>query len=181
MNASIEAAHAGEFGKGFEVVADEIRKLAETSSEHAKEISNYIKDMYDKIKNGVRMSEEAGTAFEKINSDIELTSNLIKEINFAMNEQKAGTDEILTSVNAVVNATMEVKNIISSLKQQSQTVRDSMKDLSEVSTQINAATDEQNNVNKEIVSLINNVKDVSGSNLETVKDLLGIVDSYNLE
>jgi methyl-accepting chemotaxis protein len=181
MNASIEAAHAREYGKGFEVVADEIRKLAETSGTHAKEITNYIKDMYEKIVNGVRMSEEAGTAFQKISTDIELTTNLVKEINFAMSEQKSGTDEILISVNAVVNATMEVKNIVTDLKVKSQAVRDSMKELTDVSAQINDATDEQNNVNKEIVSLINNVKDVSGSNIDTVKNLLAIVEGYNLD
>lgn len=54
MNASIEAAHAGQFGAGFAVVADEVRSLANTSSKNAKTIKDYMNEMSSKIENGVQ-------------------------------------------------------------------------------------------------------------------------------
>jgi methyl-accepting chemotaxis protein len=181
INTAIEAAHAGIHGKGFAIIADEIRKLAENSEMQTKEIIRYIKDMYKKVQNGVRMSEQAGIAFTNINRDIEKTSNLIEEINFAMNEQKSGTNEILSSVDSVVNASIEVKNIAADLKIQSQTISDYMKDLFAVSNHINSATSEQNKGNKEILSLIANVKEISAQNKIVVHKLRGIITDFNLD
>ncbi|MBN2533393.1 MAG: hypothetical protein JXB88_10895 [Spirochaetales bacterium] len=181
INTAIEAAHAGIHGRGFAIIADEIRKLAENSEMQTKEIIRYIKDMYEKVQNGVKMSEQAGLAFININRDIEKTSNLIEEINMAMNEQKNGTNEILSSVDSVVNASIEVKNIAADLKMQSQAISDYMKDLFTVSTQINSATMEQDKGNKEILSLISNVKKISAQNIIVVNKLKGIITDFNLD
>ncbi len=181
MNAAIEAAHAGTYGKGFAVIAEEIRKLSENSSSQSKEIIRHIMDMVERVKKGVELSEQAGEAFEKIDRDIETTTTLINQISYAMNEQSAGTSEILASVGSVVSTSTEVKNIALGLKTQSQTIRDRMQELYEVSSQIENATKEQDKGNKDIITLISKVKEVSTQNITVVKSLRSIVADFLLE
>jgi len=86
LNAAIEAARAGEHGKGFAVVADEVRKLAERTATATKEISELIKGIQgetsqaikaievgtQKVEHGSKLSDEAGKAIEKIVEGIEM-------------------------------------------------------------------------------------------------------------
>lgn len=71
MNAAIEAAHAGNAGKGFSVVADEIRKLAESSSEQAKRVSETIRKIVDEIVAASGFTLATDTAFREI--DLRIT------------------------------------------------------------------------------------------------------------
>ena len=181
VNTAIEAAHAGQHGRGFAIIAGEIRKLSENSVLQTKEITHYIMDMYERVKNGSQMSEQAGLAFQDISRDIEKTTSLIDQINFAMNEQKMGTNEILSSVDSVVNASLEVKNIATDLKRQSQVISGYMKELFNISYHIDSATKEQDKGNKEILSLVNNVKEISTQNINVVKKLKSIVTGFNID
>jgi methyl-accepting chemotaxis protein len=180
MNAAIEAAHAGEAGKGFAVVADEIRKLAEDSQEQIGEITMFVKNMYEKIKNGVIMTEEANNAFVKIDNDVMETSNLIKEISSATQEQKISTSQILASVESVVRATEDVSAIASQLKEQSMDIKQKMEELFNISNEIAHATREQSTGNQYIVSLVNSVKEVSAKNIMVVNKLQSMIKGFNL-
>ena len=91
LNAAIEAARAGEHGKGFAVVADEVRKLAERSQEAAQEIGEVAKT-------SVALAERAGDLLEAIVPSISKTSDLVQEIASASNEQSSGIGQINTAV-----------------------------------------------------------------------------------
>lgn len=91
LNAAIEAARAGEHGKGFAVVADEVRKLAERSQTAASEIS-------DEAGKSVEVSERAGKMINDVVPNVEKTASLIQEISAASDEQKTGTDQIVTAI-----------------------------------------------------------------------------------
>jgi methyl-accepting chemotaxis protein len=91
LNAAIEAARAGEHGKGFAVVADEVRKLAERSQEAAQEIGEVAKS-------SVALAERAGDLLEAIVPSIAKTSDLVQEIAAASDEQSSG----ITQINAAV-------------------------------------------------------------------------------
>jgi len=181
LNAAIEAAHAGERGRGFAVVASEIRKLAEQSKEQIALIVQNIGDMSEKVSVGVQLSETAGKAFDRIHSDIELTTDHISQVSEALLEQNQGASEIMQALESMVNRTMEVKEIAEDLKKRSQEIHEFMEKLYEISRFINTATGEQDRGNKEILSLISTVRDASDKNLTVVHNLSALITEYQVE
>lgn len=91
LNATIEAARAQEAGKGFSVVASEVRALAEHSRQAAKEINELASS-------SVTIAEQAGGLLEKLVPEIHKTATLVQEIRAASNEQNIGTKQINTSM-----------------------------------------------------------------------------------
>jgi methyl-accepting chemotaxis protein len=87
LNASIEAAHAGEHGKGFSVVAEEIRKLAEKSQVAALEINRVAVSSVD-------VAEKAGNILGEILPGIHQTAKLIDEISLASEQQDQGVEQV---------------------------------------------------------------------------------------
>ena len=87
MNAAIEAAHAGEAGMGFSVVADEIRKLAEDTADQTKMISTSLLELVNGVQVLVRSSKQVSSAFHDVKVSIDHVSVLQTEIQNAMNEQ----------------------------------------------------------------------------------------------
>lgn len=100
LNAAIEAARAGEHGKGFAVVADEVRKLAERSQEAAQEIGELASS-------SVEQAERAGKLLEEMVPSIRKTSDLVKEIAAASEEQNTGIGQINTAVNQLNQTTQQ--------------------------------------------------------------------------
>jgi methyl-accepting chemotaxis protein len=80
FNASLEAARAGEHGVGFSVVAGEVRKLAERSSDAAREISKLIEESGRRVDQGAEVSRGAGDAFARIVESVSSTNGAIRRI-----------------------------------------------------------------------------------------------------
>jgi methyl-accepting chemotaxis protein len=108
LNAAIEAARAGEHGRGFAVVADEVKKLAERTSASTTEIGDMIGSIRDgvrktvefmdtardKVTTGVEFSSQASTALEEIIGSIDHLHSGVHQIATAIEEMSATTDEI---------------------------------------------------------------------------------------
>ena len=109
MNAAIEAAHAGDAGRGFSVVADEIRKLAETASASAKEIDGILKMVRKGVENTARKSEETGLVFQEIEGEVEDTVQAFSEIAGSTHELSMGGDHVLQASSTLSNFTVQVK------------------------------------------------------------------------
>jgi methyl-accepting chemotaxis protein len=114
LNASIEAARAGKHGKGFSVVATEIRNLAEKSSDAANETTNIIKGTIETIGKGRVTTESAQSSFKTIVQGVNSVSELIDGIVKASYEQQGGINEINDGIKLIEKVT--VNNVTNSEK-----------------------------------------------------------------
>lgn len=124
LNAAIEAARAGEAGRGFAVVADEVRKLAEKTMTSTLDVSNAIRAIQEStdksmsaVDNAVQrigeatdLANQSGAALEEIVATVESTSDQVQAIAAASEEQSAASEEInrsITEVNDMSRLTAE--------------------------------------------------------------------------
>lgn len=107
LNAGVEAARAGDAGRGFAIVASEVRALAQRSSDAASEINKLISASATQVKSGVEQVGNSSKALEKILTAVESVAVEITTIADATTQQSSAISEISTSVSHIDRATRE--------------------------------------------------------------------------
>ena len=119
LNAAIEAARAGEQGRGFAVVADEVRKLAEKTTSSTNEIGEMIKTIQEEsnravqsmqigttdVESGVELANQAGTSLQQIVDSVQRVTDMIQHIANAAKEQSITGEEVASNLESVNNIT----------------------------------------------------------------------------
>lgn len=107
LNAAVEAARAGEAGKGFAVVADEVRNLAQRAAEAARNTSSMIEDAVHKINEGSNLAKRTFEAFEKVAASADKVAGLVSEIAAASKEQAQGIDQVNIAISQMDKVTQQ--------------------------------------------------------------------------
>ncbi len=115
LNASIEAARAGDFGKGFSVVAQEISKLADSTQANAEEITQRLAETIRTVNEGIAYMDKTSRSFGDIITSVKETSLILKDITGDTRKQAEMSSDIGQNFNAVI--TMTSDNLNSTIEQ----------------------------------------------------------------
>ncbi len=146
LNAAIEAARAGEQGRGFAVVADEVRKLAERTGLSTQQIAKVIAEVLGeteaaigemeggvaKVNEGTRLAEAAGETIRQIVEGMEQINSMVTHISTAIAEQTAAANDIARSVEQIAQTGEEVVAVADNNTSTSQTLSTLSKELNAV-------------------------------------------------
>ncbi|MFT3738555.1 MAG: methyl-accepting chemotaxis protein [Breznakibacter sp.] len=112
INAAIEASRTGEGGKGFAVIASEVRKLAEMTKYNAIEIERITRE-------AMQMAEQAGIDMERLLPQVMENARLVNEIYVASSEQRTGAEQISEAVNILNTVSQQNADLADTMKQDS--------------------------------------------------------------
>jgi ABC-type transport system substrate-binding protein len=147
LNASIEAARAGEAGRGFSVVAQEVKNLAQRSAESAEYISKVIGEINEsinqtiaamdsselKVREGSDKANNTLSVFNKIIAAVTSSANVAQEINAAVSKQTESLETVITSTEDMNSISKNVLSMVETASLDSQYTKASLGKLSEVS------------------------------------------------
>ncbi len=180
MNAAIEAAHAGDAGKGFSVVADEIRNLAESAAKQSKEISRDIGGIRTSIDEAVGSAATAREAFAAVREQIKGVSALEQEINSALEEQREGSRQVLESLASINDVTAKVRSGSRELRSGSQAIGAEMGELERATVLLKEAAESIRTSMREIGEAAAAVGDLSRRNEAAINSVERLLGRYTL-
>jgi methyl-accepting chemotaxis protein len=180
MNAAIEAAHAGEAGRGFSVVADEIRKLSETSTVQSKTIGEQLKKIKNSINSVVTESGASSEAFESVSGKINETNTLVVQIKGAMAEQLSGSKQINEALHIMNDSTSEVRSASSEMSEGQKAILEEVRHLQEATAAMKDRIAEMSQGAQKINGTGKTLKSISSDVEEAINRIGSQIDQFQV-
>ncbi len=180
MNAAIEAAHAGEYGKGFAVVSDEIRKLSENAANQSKNITTILHQTKEAINELAESTQfvqnQFGSIYELVNR-VQIQEN---QVSSMMQEQTLANEQVLQSMSSIAEITTKVQNESSEILTGSNEITVEIQKLNEITSVINMSMSEVANGAAEIRSASGNVNNMSHATKESITIVKEHLDKFTV-
>jgi methyl-accepting chemotaxis protein len=195
LNAAIEAARAGEHGRGFAVVADEVRKLAERSQRETKAISELIRGVQQRtaevvatmaqsaasVQDGTDRADRAGSALGVILTTVEQAVARVGEIDAAAREMSKLGEESRAMVAAASNAVEQTQATAAEMARTAGQVEETVHGIATIARDSGAATEEVSAITEEMAALVIELSSDAGRVAGAADDLRQIVSSFQLD
>ncbi|AEE17216.1 methyl-accepting chemotaxis protein [Treponema brennaborense] len=180
MNAAIEAAHAGDAGAGFSVVADEIRKLAEETASQSKQIAGELQNIVSSIETVVAASAKAENVFDEIVSEVTVSNGLVNQISMALKEQSEGSRQVLTALKNIQDITVQVRDGSVEMNGGTTAILKEMQRLTDISRQVQDNALIIANAVETIGASVDSITSESNRNGECVEALNELTGKFKL-
>ena len=194
LNAAIEAARAGEHGKGFAVVADEVRKLAERSAGATGEIESLVREIQRTVADavaamdegakevdaGVSLVNDAGQALSTIIEASETVLQQAEETASASEQMSAASQEMVSSIDGVSAVVEENTAATEEMAASSNEVTSAIEGIASVSEENSAAVEEVSASTEEMSAQVEEVTASSGALAEMAGELTVLVSQFKL-
>lgn len=194
LNAAIEAARAGEHGKGFAVVADEVRKLAERSSKATKEIAKLVTDIQHgtkvavesmqvgtkEVEEGSILAQEAGKSLDEIVEGVKMTDQQVNRIMTLINDIMDSSKVVSDAVTNVVAVTEENTAATEQMSASTQQVNVSIQSITSVAQENAAATEEVTASTEEVTASIQVIASSADQLAVMAQNLQRMVEQFEI-
>lgn len=178
MNAAIESAHAGEAGRGFSVVAEEIRKLAEETAKNAKKIKTVVNNIVSSVSEANKASADASNAFAKVSLHADQVINSLKEITERINNIGSQMDNIRTKNDETAVAAEKISSFCGELAEKQQSVSADVDYMNNLFLETRKDINQIKKDTGDIVTRIRVVSDASKESYKNMTDLENILEQF---
>ncbi|HEY9855640.1 MAG TPA: methyl-accepting chemotaxis protein, partial [Stenomitos sp.] len=195
LNAAIEAARAGEAGRGFAVVADEVRKLAERSAKATREIGDLIQGIQQetaqavgvtqvgaaKVEDGVKLANNTNEALQQIRHAAQQVSTLLNEVAVATSEQARASSQIVTSSEQMAAINQDVTSAVVDMNQLIQSVTYATSEQRQGTEQVVKAIENLSHSSQEAATATDQVSATANDLKQQAQSLQSTVSFFKLD